>query len=172
MDEYCFKSTNMASLGILIIFAVIGGRVGDARCEFSLRSDPLLPGSTPFLKTPFSFPAFVNLHVIPEVNGRYGHMSVLKCTISTSEELPDPEITWLSWTKVDVEEPLLLYSGGHLEAKLGYSLDQKSWKSYLDVSLRIDNTTLQHEGEYTCEVSVNTVPAQENSRLKVTGECP
>lgn len=170
-NGYCFKSGNMASVHILIIFAVIGGQAGYAGSEFSLRFDPL-PGSTPFLKPPFSFLDFVTLQVAPEVNGQCGQTSVLKCIINISKDVEKPEITLIKWTKEDNEEPLLNYLSGDLKTMPGYSLAQKSWKSDFDVSLSINNITLQHEGEYTCEVVVNNAHKMEKSRLKVTRECP
>lgn len=92
---------------------------------------------------------------------------MLNCTINP-KALQDPKITWLSWTKDG--EPLLRYDNANfdqLEAEPGYSLASPSWK---DVSLRIANTTLQHEGEYKCEVMVNTAYGVSTSSLKVTGE--
>lgn len=136
----------MSFLGVLFIFVAIGGPVGHA-------------GS------------FISLHCSPEVNAQYGQTSVLGCKISISEELKDPRITWLSWTKEGVEEPLLYYTKGKLEAEPGYSFASPSWSTNMDVSLRIANTTLQHEGEYTCGVTVaNTVHGEMTSSLKVTAK--
>ncbi|TNM86202.1 hypothetical protein fugu_008473 [Takifugu bimaculatus] len=135
----------MSFLGVLFIFVAIGGPVGHA-------------GS------------FISLHCSPEVNAQYGQTSVLGCKISISKELKDPRITWLSWTKEGVEEPLLHYKEGKLKAEPGYSFASPSWSTSMDVSLRIANTTLQHEGEYTCGVTVNTVNGEETSSLIVTAK--
>ncbi|XP_056890603.1 butyrophilin-like protein 10 isoform X2 [Takifugu flavidus] len=135
----------MSFLGVLFIFVAIGGPVGHA-------------GS------------FISLHCSPEVNAQYGQTSVLGCKISISKELKDPRITWLSWTKEGVEEPLLYYKEGKLKAEPGYSFASPSWSTSMDVSLRIANTTLQHEGEYTCGVTVNTVNGEKTSSLIVTAK--
>uniref|UniRef100_A0A3B5K7W9 Ig-like domain-containing protein n=2 Tax=Takifugu rubripes TaxID=31033 RepID=A0A3B5K7W9_TAKRU len=136
---------SMSFLGVLFIFVAIGGPVGHA-------------GS------------FISLHCSPEVNAQYGQTSVLGCKISISEELKDPRITWLSWMKEGVEDPLLYYKEGELEAEPGYSFASPSWSTNMDVSLRIANTTLQHEGEYTCGVMVNTVNGENTSSLIVTAK--
>lgn len=95
---------------------------------------------------------------------------MLECKISTSEEVQNPKITWLSWQKDGDEEPLLLYSEQTLEAEPGYSLAQQSWETSMDVSLRIANTAVQHEGAYTCLVVVSGGTAEGRSSLHVTGE--
>lgn len=108
----------------------------------------------------------------PEVKAQYGQTSVLECSISTSNGVQDPKITWLAWEKEGVEKPLLLYKKGILEAQPGYSFASPSWNTSMDVSLLIANTTLQHEGEYKFGVSVNTHDGEETSSLTVTGERP
>lgn len=165
---------SMSFLGVLFIFVAIGGPVGHAGCKFCRKLGLLLIGlSVPvFKKNNSSFPAFISLDCSPEVNAPYGQTSVLGCKISISEEVKDPRITWLSWTKEGVEEPLLYYRKGKLEAEPGYSFASPSWSTSMDVSLRIANTTLQHEGEYTCGVTVNTVHGENTSSLIVTGERP
>lgn len=93
---------------------------------------------------------------------------MLECIITTSTVVEDPRITWLSWTKDD--KPLLHYDKGKVEAEPGYSFASPSWKTSMDVSLRIANTTLQHKGEYKCDVNVNSADGKNTSSLKVTGE--
>lgn len=108
----------------------------------------------------------------PEVNAQYGETSVLQCNISISNEVKDPKIIWVSWKKDGVEDPLLLYNKGTLKSQPGYSFASPSWYTSMDVSLRIANTTLEHEGEYKCDVTVNTSDESDTSSLKVTGERP
>lgn len=170
---YCSGSANMSSLCILVLVA-LGGAVGHAGCKFSWKFSLLLPGlCVPFFKSNSSFPAFIELHGSLEVNAQYGQTSVLECIISTSEEVEDPEITWLSWSKDGADEPLLLYARGSLKRQPGYSMASASWKTDKKVSLHIASTTLQHEGEYSCDVAVNNIVGQaKKSRLRVTGESP
>lgn len=164
-------AVSMSSISVLFIFAVIGLHVGYARCEFSQKSDPLVPGSPPPLKNTFSFfsPAFINVNCIPEIKGRYGQASVLECKVSTSEEVTNPKITWLSWTK-DGKNPLVLYKNSEVHSWDGYSFAHQSWQTSLDVSLRIANTSVQHEGVYMCQMAMTSGKATGQSKLSVTGE--
>lgn len=133
-----------------------------------VRSAP--PTLHPPLTNTFSLPAFVTLSCSSDVTGQYGQTSVLECKVSTSEEVENPEITWVSWKKEGVQDSVLLYRRQDLEAKEGYSFGQQSWKKSMDVSLRIENTTVKHEGKYRCQVGMSSGKADGESRLHVTGE--
>lgn len=94
---------------------------------------------------------------------------MLECKISTSVEVKNPKIIWLSWTKDGNEEPLLHYDNKVVN-QAGYWFAQQSWQESLDVSLRIANTTLRDEGEYQCKVVVNSGSASAQTKLSVSGE--
>lgn len=109
----------------------------------------------------------------PDINGQHGQPSVLSCKINTSAEVENPRIVWLSWTKSAGKsgpEKLLLYNNAELTAMPGYSFVHEAWKQSLDVSLLIADTTVRHEGDYVCQVVVNSGSAESRSRLRVTGE--
>lgn len=109
------------------------------------------------------------MNCVPRIDGQYGQASVLECKISTSEEVKNPKIIWLSWTKDGDEEPLLHYDN-KLVNQAGYWFAQQSWQDSLDVSLRIANTTLRDAGEYTCTVVVSSGSASAQTKLSVSGE--
>lgn len=105
-----------------------------------------------------------------QVGGQYGRASVLDCKIRTSEEVTHPEIVWLAWTKDGQNQSLLRYDEKTLSSMPGYSFADQSWRKSLDVSLRIQKTAPQHEGQYRCQVAMNSGTAKGGSSLQVTGE--
>lgn len=109
------------------------------------------------------------MNCVSEIDGQYGQASVLECKI-TSVEVKNPKITFLSWKKDGDEEPLLHYDN-KIVNQAGYWFAQQSWQESLDVSLRIANTTLRDEGEYTCGVVVMaSAEASAQTKLSVSGE--
>ncbi|XP_073325153.1 butyrophilin subfamily 1 member A1-like [Pagrus major] len=138
---------NMASIGIFI-FTVIYITAGNANT------------------------GFVNVQCKTENVGQYGQLSLLECTVKTSQEATDLEIRTVSWKKEGVDEPLLVFHQGELTKKQpGYSFAEPSWNSRnMNVSLHITNTAVEAQGVYTCTVVTDRGFTTSETSLKVTAK--
>lgn len=114
----------------------------------------------------------VELECVTENVGCYGQKSLLECFIKTKQNVVNPKITLVIWKH---EEIVLLtfYRGNFTTLLPGYSFAAPSWnQENMNVSLLISNTTLQHQGGYTCDVLTTAGPGGHeptHTSLKVTG---
>lgn len=92
--------------------------------------------------------------------------------VETSEEAIDPQIRFVSWTKEESEEEVLIFERGETTNLQGYEFAESSWNNRnMNISLLITNTAVKDEGVYTCSVMTNCGGGDRYSKthLKVTG---
>ncbi|XP_068177609.1 butyrophilin subfamily 2 member A2 [Antennarius striatus] len=105
--------------------------------------------------------------------GEYGQKSLLECVVKPSQVGAAPQIRMVAWKKDGFEEALLVFHKGKIINQLeGYSFADPSWNDKnMNVSLLISDTTLQHQGSYTCEVATVSGPSEPgSSSLSVTAK--
>nr|XP_029138483.1 neural cell adhesion molecule 2-like isoform X1 [Labrus bergylta] len=115
--------------------------------------------------------AFVKIHCKTQNIGQYEQESRLDCVIHYLEEVEDPEILVVIWSREGVEEPILKYENGKLTSLPGYLFAEPSWNNKnVNVSLLIHKTAVKDEGVYTCYVFTDSGYNINHTRLNVTGE--
>ncbi|XP_028264569.1 uncharacterized protein LOC114437826 isoform X2 [Parambassis ranga] len=100
--------------------------------------------------------------------GYYGHQSLLECAVQTSPDASDAKIRGVTWRKGD--EPLLVFHNGKfLKEQPGYMFAEPSWnENNMNVSMIITNTTVAHDGLYSCDVITSKgLPEKKYTRLEV-----
>uniref|UniRef100_A0A3Q3MSV8 Ig-like domain-containing protein n=1 Tax=Labrus bergylta TaxID=56723 RepID=A0A3Q3MSV8_9LABR len=113
----------------------------------------------------------VEIHCKTQNVGQYDQQSRLDCVIHHAEDLEDPEIVVVTWSRQGVEEPILKYENGKLTSLPGYSFAEPSWNNKnVNVSLLIHKTAVKDEGVYTCHVTTDSGFNTNQTRLNVTGD--
>ncbi|XP_078022743.1 V-set and immunoglobulin domain-containing protein 10-like [Epinephelus lanceolatus] len=116
--------------------------------------------------------AFISLQCMAENVGVIGQQSLLECVVKSTQGAADPTIRVVTWRKVGDERPLLVFRRGQteLQPQAGYMFAEPSWNGRnMNVSLLITNTSVEHEGVYTCMVITDSGDATSQTSLKVTG---
>ncbi|XP_065815447.1 programmed cell death 1 ligand 1 isoform X2 [Labrus bergylta] len=115
--------------------------------------------------------SFVKIHCKTQNIGQYEQESRLDCVIHYLEEVEDPEILVVIWSREGVEEPVLKYENGKLTSLPGYSFAEPSWNNKnVNVSLLIHKTAVKDEGVYTCHVTTDSGFNINQTRLNVTAK--
>ncbi|XP_024146030.1 butyrophilin subfamily 1 member A1 isoform X2 [Oryzias melastigma] len=97
--------------------------------------------------------------------GQFGQQSLLKCVIKRH----DVKVRLVIWRKMDQEEkPLLVFQETIKKQVDGFGFAYPSWSpNNMDVSLLIDNTKVEDEGEYECSVVTDGGDRKMTTHLKV-----
>lgn len=132
---------NMASMWILLVILI---SIGHAKTEES-----------------------TSLDCRAEQLGQYGQQSLLECVIKTTQN--DLRVRVVSWKKAKLA--LLVFNKGKITKEDGFSFAQPSLNDRnMNVSLLITNTTVKHEGRYTCLVMTDDGHKEEAINFKVTAK--
>ncbi|XP_054460444.1 junctional adhesion molecule A [Anoplopoma fimbria] len=135
----------MASISVLLIFSVISISIGNANAG-----------------------DFLSVKCKAENLGQYGGQTLLECVIKTTYD--DTEIRVVLWK--NGSHPLLIFNKGETSVQEpGYLFAEPSWNfRNMNVSLLIANTTVEHEGSYTCTVMTDRGSGETSTSLKVSAK--
>lgn len=100
--------------------------------------------------------------------GQFGQQSLLKCVIKE----PAVNVRVVIWHKVGVNEEALLVFKGTVEKQVqGFRFVEPFWiTNNPDLSMLINNTKMEDEGEYRCTVVTDAGEGEKITHLKVKGE--
>ncbi|XP_067353526.1 cell surface glycoprotein CD200 receptor 1 isoform X2 [Channa argus] len=114
---------------------------------------------------------FINLKCNANSVGQFGQQSLLVCVIHTTQEVSNPEIRVVTWWKVGVKKPLVLFYEGKTTSTTGYKFAEPSWNNKnMNVSLLIANTEVANDGDYTCNVITDSGSSNSKTHLQVTAK--
>ncbi|XP_049901111.1 uncharacterized protein zgc:174863 isoform X2 [Epinephelus moara] len=137
---------NMASMGILLIFALI--------CV-SINADT----------------DFVKVECKAQQTGQYGQQSLLECVIRTTADVVNAKIIVVTWRKKGDSKPLMVYNRELKQLRPGYKFAEPSWNvQNMNVSLLITNTALKDSGNYSCYVMTDSGDHTADISLDVTAK--
>ncbi|XP_053712972.1 uncharacterized protein LOC128754403 [Synchiropus splendidus] len=110
-----------------------------------------------------------NLNCTSHIEGQVGHISVLNCLVQTDS------ILRVIWKKG--RDTVVSYHDGdeRMKEEEGYSFTKPRWireDSAFNISLTIQNTAMDHRGEYTVMVVTHVCDADAEVYLDVTDKTP
>uniref|UniRef100_UPI0037E94230 CD276 antigen isoform X2 n=1 Tax=Semicossyphus pulcher TaxID=241346 RepID=UPI0037E94230 len=115
--------------------------------------------------------SFVEVQCKAETVGLNDQQSLLDCVIHHTEDVQDPTIRVVTWSKVGVDEPILFFNRGAFDPSPGYAFAEPSWNNKnLNVSLLIHKTSVKDEGVYTCYVNTDCGSVNGYTSLEVTAK--
>ncbi|XP_049427137.1 butyrophilin-like protein 1 isoform X1 [Epinephelus fuscoguttatus] len=137
---------NMASMGILLIFALI--------CV-SINADT----------------DFVKVECKAQQTGQCGQHSLLECVVRTTADVVNAKIIVVTWRKKGDSKPLMVYNRELKQLRPGYKFAEPSWNvQNMNVSLLITNTALKDSGNYSCYVMTDSGDHTADISLDVTAK--
>ncbi|KAK5602549.1 hypothetical protein CRENBAI_008987 [Crenichthys baileyi] len=118
-------------------------------------------------------PSFIEMACGPTTKGQFNHQSMLMCVVRPKQNIANLEITLVVWRKKGLDDILVVFDrrSGNVVYKRhqGYGLADPSLNT-MNVSLLINNTKLQNEGEYTCQVTTDSGTTTHTTKLEVTAK--
>ncbi|XP_063739950.1 CD276 antigen isoform X1 [Eleginops maclovinus] len=113
--------------------------------------------------------ALINVECRAEHVGKYGQHSLLQCVYKPSQDAEDAQLDWVEWKKD--EQQILFIRLEKTVAVPGFSLAEPSGNAAnRNVSLLITNTSVKHQGEYTCGVGTDSGDGLGYTSLRVTAK--
>lgn len=116
---------------------------------------------------------FIDVTCDPTSKGQVNYQSVLRCEVKPTQDIQNFKITLVVWRKTGIKMPVLVFDQRDDKQEYknspGYELSDHALKNG-NVSLLITKTQVEHEGQYTCEVTTNSGYKDKTTILKVTAK--